>query len=97
MIPAFTTAMQDRALRGHPREVYIWLHQQLDVVEFRIVKHAAIVDALGLEDVSVKRAIDRLLACGYIARGEREGRLWTYRLIYSRPDRAPEPAQSRRM
>lgn len=85
MIPAFASAMQDRALRGHPREVYVWLHEHLDVLDYRPVKHSAIEADLGMEDSSIADAITRLLGRGYIARGPRDGRIWTYRLIYSCP------------
>lgn len=85
-VPSFVRAMQDRALRGHPREAYLWLYMRLDFVEYRPVKHAIVDRDLGIGDVAVKRAIDRLVECGYIARGDRvgsTGRLFTYRLTHS--------------
>ncbi len=86
VIPAFATALQDRTLRGTPREVYVWLHQNLDVVEFRPVKHASVGFALGLKDASVADSIVRLLNRGYLERGEKTGQTWTYRLVYSVPE-----------
>ena len=98
-IPALTTAMRDRSIRGHPREVYLWLHERLDVVEYRVVKHAAIERDLGLRDSTVSHAIKLLRARGYIQRGPRayvqKGPLrasdaggfgrgpWMYRLFHS--------------
>lgn len=93
MIPAFTTAMQDRALRGQPREVYLWLNEELDVVAYRAVKHSAIQQALGIDDSRIFRALQLLIERGYLDRGERDGRLWTYRLIYSNPSATLLPAK----
>lgn len=91
MIPAFASAMQDRTLRGNPRDVYVWCHENLDPVDFRPVKHADIELALAMEDSSVADAIARLVERGYLARGSRDGRLWTYRLVYSRPLHPAKP------
>lgn len=94
IIPAFADAMQDIALRGHAREVYIWLHEQLDVVTFRPVKHSAIENDLRMRGSAVGWAVNRLLERGYIERGKRDGKLMTYRLVYSRPrPRQPENDQ----
>lgn len=87
MIPAFATAMQDRTLRGAPREVYVWFHENLDVVDYRSVKHAILESELGMDDSTIAAAVARLVERGYVARGERDGRLWTYRLVYSVPQR----------
>lgn len=84
MIPAFAAAMQDRALRGNPREVYVWFHEHLDVVEFRVVKHAVIERELGLRDSSIADAIARLVERGYVQRQGLDRRLSSYRLFYSR-------------
>jgi hypothetical protein len=83
LIPAFVTAMQDPALRGNAREVYVWFHEHLDVVDYRPVKHSVIEHGLAMKDSSVADAIGRLLANGYVKRGNRDGQLWTYRLVYS--------------
>lgn len=85
LIPAFVQALQDRDLRGHPRDVYIWCHEHLDTQDFRPVKHSVIESALQINSVSAGRAVRRLLDRGYLQRGDRAGRLWTYRLRYSRP------------
>lgn len=84
VIPAFATAMQDRALRGNPREVYLWCHEHLDLVEYRAVKLSAVEVELGLRHSSVADCMVRLVQHGYLARGESDGRLATYRLLYSR-------------
>lgn len=91
LIPAFHTAMRDPALRGHPREVYVWLHEQLDVVEYRAVKHLALAEALAMKKQRVFDALTLLQSAGYLVRGERIDRLWTYRLVYSRPSEVPKP------
>lgn len=77
--------MQDPALRGHAREVYIWFHEHLDVVDFRPVKHSVVEMGLAMKDSSVADAITRLLGRGYISRGSKDGQVWTYRLVYSVP------------
>jgi predicted transcriptional regulator len=76
--------MQDPALRGNPRELYVYFHERLDVLQYRAVKHSEIGSALRLEDSSVAKAIARLLDCGYIERGAKDGQVCTYRLIYSK-------------
>ncbi len=88
MTPAFTSAMQDRALRGRTRDVYVWLNEQLDLVDFRAIKHSAIEADLQMRDSNVFRALDLLIERGYLKRGPRDGRLWTYRLVYSNPGAA---------
>ena len=93
-IPAFATAMQDRALRGHTREVYLWLNEHLDLLTYRPIKHSAIEADLRVEDSTVFRALQLLLERGYLDRGGREGRLWTYRLVYSNPGAVLLPAKS---
>lgn len=90
VIPAYVTAMQDRSLRGHARDVYLWMHEHLDVVEYRAIKHVIVERDLGMEDTAVARSIHRLVAAGYLSRGTREGKLWTYRLVYSCPTRAAD-------
>lgn len=85
MIPAFFSALQDREIRGHAREIYVWLNEHLDIVQYRPIKHSVIEQALAIEPTAVKRAIDRLVSAGYLDRGPRDGRIWTYRLFYSRP------------
>lgn len=93
MIPAFVAAMQDRALRGNARDVYLWCNEHLDVVQYRSVKHSVIESALHMKDSSVADALQVLIDRGYIDRGERMDRLWTYRLFYSRHMIPPVPGQ----
>ena len=83
VIPAFMSAMQDPTLRGHPREVYIWLHENLDIREFREVKQSVIETDLGLRDSTVYRALTRLVERGYLDPGPIQGRIRSYRLFYS--------------
>jgi hypothetical protein len=90
VIPAFATALQDHALRGNPKDVYVWCHEHLDTVDFRAVKVIEVEQDLQMNRVTVTRALDRLVEYGYLKRGPRDGRIWTYRLVYSRP-RLPEP------
>jgi hypothetical protein len=92
-IPAYTQALQDRGLRGNARDVYLWLCDRLDICDYRPIKHTVAEVDLGMNRVSVARAIQRLLDDGYVARGAREGRLWTYRLTYSRPDKRFDGSQ----
>lgn len=85
MIPAFFSALQDKALRGNARDVYLWCHEHLDIVEYRPVKHAIIESALSIKDSSVADAVARLIERRYLDCGPRDGRVVTYRLFYSRP------------
>ena len=85
MIPASHTAIRDPALRGVPRDVYVWLMDRLDVFEFRPIKHEAIALDLRVKNPTIFKAITLLRTRGYIDRGARDGRLWTYRLAHSRP------------
>lgn len=87
------TAMQDPALRGAPREIYLWLHERLDVVEFRAVKVAEIETGLAMRKTTVREAVALLVHLTYVDRGTREGRIWTYRLFYSCPLRVPKAPQ----
>lgn len=85
MIPACVTALQDHAIRGNPKEVYLWCHEHLDLVDYRAVKIIEVEQDMQMNKLTIIRALDQLVAHGYIARGERIDRVWTYRLIYSRP------------
>jgi hypothetical protein len=87
VIPAFIAALQDRTLRGAARDVYIWLHEHLDVVDYRPVKHSGIETDLRISSVAIARSFRQLIRDGYIARGPKAGKIWTYRLVYSRPIR----------
>lgn len=93
VIPAFVAAMQDRTLRGNARDVYLWCHEHLDIVQFRPVKHSVIESALQMKDSSIADALQVLIDRGYLDRGERCDRLWTYRLYYSRNVLPPIPEQ----
>lgn len=94
VIPAFMTAMQDPELRGAPREVYLWLHERLDLVEYREVKAIGIQEDLRLHKGTVSDALELLVRLEYLSRGARNGRIWTYRLVYSTPSRFPKPTYS---
>lgn len=93
VLPAAVTAMQDKALRGMPREVYVWLYQRLDVVRFRRVKQVEIEHAFQVDKSTVSRALRLLVTTGYIDR-ERTWKEWNYRLVHSNPDREPRSAGS---
>ncbi len=84
MIPAYGVAMKDLALRGNARDVYLWCYEHLDVVTYRAVKLSAIEVALRMDDSTVARALVLLVERGYLERGDRTDRLWTYRLYHSR-------------
>jgi hypothetical protein len=73
--------------------VYLWCHEHLDVMEYRPVKHSVIEVALSMKDSSIADAIVLLIERGYIERGERSDRLWTYRLLHSRRVLPPIPEQ----
>ena len=86
-LPAFATAMQDPLLRGNPRDLYWWFFHRLDVVLFRPVKTVEFELELQMRHASALDALRALMETGYIERGARLERVWTYRLVHSNPER----------
>lgn len=85
VIPAFHQLSQDAALRGTPAVLYQeWAHANLCVNEHRPVKLSAVAFAVGIGEAAISRALKRLTAHGYLERGLPDGRLQSYRLVYSR-------------
>lgn len=83
MIPAALKAHQDRRLRGAPREIYFWLHERLDVVQFRRMSLGQIVLGTGIHRNTVHIAVHRLVQCGYLDRRRGGGREYEYRLFHA--------------
>ena len=83
MIPAFAAAVRDRTLDRSAVQVYLWLYDRLDVLEFRAIKQSAIQVDLDLSEPTVRFAIERLVERGYLAVGPRDDRVKTYRLFHS--------------
>ena len=75
--------MLDPRLRGAPRDLYLWLHEQLDVVEYRPMTLDAIVAGLGVPRSTVGRALRTLAAAGYLDLRPIDGRSRAYRLVYA--------------
>jgi predicted DNA-binding transcriptional regulator len=86
LIPAFFTAKEDVVLRGNPFLVYLWMHDHLDVVDYRAVKILEVVAALEMRETTARHAVRLLIERGYLDRRKTEDysdRRWCYRLIYS--------------
>lgn len=97
MIPALRDAATDRALRGRDRQVLLVLAFELDPVQPMPVKHVALAERIGMKRTHVSRSLRHLVRLGYLARGEDEGAIATYRLCWRRtgpglvPSRSPAP------
>jgi hypothetical protein len=86
LIPAFFTAKEDVLLRGNPFLVYLWMHDHLDVIDYRAVKILEVVAALEMRETTARHAVRLLIERGYLDRRKTEDysdRRWCYRLIYS--------------
>lgn len=86
--PAFDAAMDDEALRGSPLRVYLYLTRTLDFVSWRAKKLSEIEAGAHVHERSAAWALDRLRESGYIERGSKIDRVWTYRLVWSIAPRA---------
>lgn len=75
--------MQDRRLRGAPREVYVFLHRRLDVGSFRPVKLDVVIAECEIARGTASEAFARLITCGYIEARNVDGRSRAYRLVNS--------------
>lgn len=86
MIPAYNDAKIDKALRGDiSLVVYLHLLSDLDPMEFREVKRAALAVRLEVSENAVRKALKKLCTRGYLKRGRtRPGEPRTYRLVYSK-------------
>lgn len=93
MFPAFFNAMDDMELRGAPFHVYLYLAKRLELMHFREVKLTEVAHEARVNERTAAWAIDRLRESGYIERGEKMNRVWTYRLIWSLEPKAAAPLQ----
>lgn len=85
MLPRLRDAADDLDLHGPPLAVYLRLIYDLDPTTFRPVKQFALARRLQMSTRTVRRALNLLVARGYIERGPsapHETR--EYRLVYSR-------------
>jgi predicted ArsR family transcriptional regulator len=64
--PAFDEASRDPSLRGTPWAVYRHLVDELDTREFTDSKRLAMCSALGIGKTAALRALDLLVARGYL-------------------------------
>lgn len=83
MIPAHRDAARDPKVEGAPLRVYDYLLHELDTEDYSAVKVASVANALRMKDITVYRALNRLVECGYLRRSGTE-RVRTYRLVYAR-------------
>jgi predicted DNA-binding transcriptional regulator len=85
LFPALAEASRDRALKGTPHTVYLWLTcNLLDVEEYRAVKLVGLATAIGLDEDTASRALRVLVDRGYLAREHRGTVGYVYRLYLSR-------------
>lgn len=86
VIPALRDASEDRALRGAPLTVYVWLLHHLELHGHRSAKTHALARALGLRRQTIGEALTVLVRRGYLEEGVRDGKLRTFRLLSARRD-----------
>jgi hypothetical protein len=83
--PAVSEASRDRALKGSPHTVYLWLAcNLLDVQEYRAVKLTGLATAIGMDEDTASRSLRLLVERGYLAREHRGSAGYVYRLYLSR-------------
>jgi predicted transcriptional regulator len=84
--PVVAALVADPKVSRQDARVFLALCDALDVVEFRVVKVFALAAEVELDDSVVARALRRLVAGGYLIRGEREGSrgAWAYRIPHTR-------------
>lgn len=75
-------AAADPAVSGAAAKAYLWLGETLDAEEFRAVKVRSLALTLRFELQTTARALRRLVSAGYIERGAKVARTWTYRLSF---------------
>jgi predicted transcriptional regulator len=90
---AVLTAALDRRLRGDDLTLYLFLCTQLDVMQYRAVKHSWLSRRLVRRRTSVQRSLARLMTFGYVERGPYAEKLATYRLVAN----PPPPADARQL
>jgi hypothetical protein len=83
--PRLRDATTDLGLRGAPLLVYVYLLHELDPVEHRPLKILPVATILHLKEVTTWRAIRRLVDNRYLEQGPVDGRIRTYRLVWSAP------------
>lgn len=81
LFPAMGDASRDRALKGTPHTVYLWLaYNLLDFVEERAIKISGVATAIGIDDDTASKAVRVLVDHGYLVRSDGH----RYRLALSR-------------
>lgn len=94
MFPAFFAAMDDDRLRGTPLKVYLYLTKRLDFRQARAVKIAAVESDLAIRRTTAQHALDDLVVLGYLERGPKLDRVYTYSLVWSCEAPAPTVADA---
>lgn len=90
MIPAaLRIALRRGGLRGEDYRVLGELYDHLDFVDYRRLKQWEIAAALRVHEGQVSRSLKVLTASGYVDRGPRIDRVYTYRLRVSPPEITP--------
>ena len=89
MIPsALEQAAGDPRITDATYRVYFWCTRNLDTVEERPVKVAAVARELRKKEVTIFRALRLLAESGYIARGHRPRRGVRHYRLYASPVKA---------
>lgn len=73
-------AAADRRIRGAPFLLLMHLSDELDDDAYKAKKTKVVARELHLELPTVARALRRLVAAGYLERGAKIDRVWSYRL-----------------
>lgn len=82
--PRGRKAHLDRRIYGSAFAVYHYLCEEevINPADYSRVKADSVATAMGIGEPTVKWALRRLVATGYITRGAKDGRMWTYRLVW---------------
>lgn len=84
-LPALFAASKDRALKGSPITVYVWLiHNLLDVETFKPIKIDGLAAALEMKPETTSRSVRALVDGGYIERRYVKRAGYSYRLRWAR-------------
>jgi len=85
VIPSFQAAIEDRRLRPFDVRLLAYLQAELDLSDYRRVKHLPLARKLRVDIATIGRSLRRLTECGYVEEGPPDGRRRQFRLHYGIP------------
>lgn len=86
ILPAVGCLLRDRRTRGAPREAYLFLLPDLDLVRYTPVKTLLVQHGLSCNRRAACDALRKLVDLGYLEKGEPdETGVNTYRLVWACP------------